>query len=83
MPNHQEVYIDKDGFTSIIIEINERVGDEGSSTEIDGRALTEHLEGIIGEDVDRLKVWNTTPTQFSKLEYVICCLYIKWTYRLS
>ncbi|KAI1189495.1 Mog1p/PsbP-like protein [Nemania serpens] len=74
VPNHQEVYIDKDGFTSIIIEINERVGDEGSSTEIDGRALTEHLEGIIGEDVDRLKVWNTTPTQFSKLEYVICCL---------
>ncbi|KAI1194298.1 Mog1p/PsbP-like protein [Nemania serpens] len=68
VPNHQEVYIDKDGFTSIIVEINERVGGEGSSAEIDGRALTAHLEGIIGEDADRLKVWNTTPTQFSKLD---------------
>ncbi|KAI1165305.1 Mog1p/PsbP-like protein [Nemania serpens] len=68
VPDNQEVYIDKDGFTSIIIEINERVGGDGSSAEIDGRALTTHLEGIIGEDVDRLKVWNTTPTQFSKLD---------------
>ncbi|KAI0803453.1 Mog1p/PsbP-like protein [Xylaria sp. FL0064] len=66
VPDNQEVYIDKDGFTSIIIEINERVGEDGSSAEIDGRALTTHLEEIVGNDVDRLKVWNTTPTQFSK-----------------
>jgi hypothetical protein len=70
VPDNQEVYIDKDGFTSIIVEINERVGSEGSSAEIDGRALTTHLEEIVGEDASRLQVWNTTPTQFSKLEYV-------------
>ncbi|KAI0205994.1 Mog1p/PsbP-like protein [Astrocystis sublimbata] len=68
VPDNQEVYIDKDGFTSIIVEINERVGGEGSSAEIDGRALTTHLEEIVGDDADRLKVWNTTPTQFSKLD---------------
>ncbi|KAI0969056.1 hypothetical protein F4678DRAFT_440799 [Xylaria arbuscula] len=68
VPDNQEVYIDKDGFTSIIVEINERVGDSGSSAEIDGRALTTHLEEVVGDDVERLKVWNTTPTQFSKLE---------------
>lgn len=74
VPDNQEVYIDKDGFTSIVIEINERIGGEGSTPEIDGRALTTHLEEIVREDADRLKVWNTTPTQFSKLEYVIYCL---------
>ncbi|KAI1749021.1 hypothetical protein F4782DRAFT_514870 [Xylaria castorea] len=68
VPDNQEVYIDKDGFTSIIIEINERVGDEGSTAEVDGRALTTHLEEVVGEDAERLKVWNTTPTQFSKLD---------------
>ncbi|KAI8627491.1 Mog1p/PsbP-like protein [Xylariaceae sp. FL1651] len=69
VPDNQEVYIDKDGFTSIIFEINERVGGGGSSAEIDGRALTTHLEEIVGEDdVERLKVWNTTPTQFSRLD---------------
>ncbi|KAI3325353.1 Mog1p/PsbP-like protein [Xylariaceae sp. AK1471] len=68
VPDNQEVYIDKDGFTSIIIEINERVGSEGSSAEIDGRALTTHLEEVVGEDAAGLQVWNTTPTQFSKLD---------------
>ncbi|RYC56658.1 hypothetical protein CHU98_g9550 [Xylaria longipes] len=68
VPDNQEVYIDKDGFTSIIVEINERVGSEGSTAEIDGAALTTHLEEVVGEDVERLKVWNTTPTQFSKLD---------------
>ncbi|KAI0150632.1 Mog1p/PsbP-like protein [Xylariaceae sp. FL1272] len=68
VPDNQEVYIDKDGFTSIIVEINERVGGSGSSPELDGQALTTHLEEVVGDDVDRLKVWNTTPTQFSRLD---------------
>ncbi|KAI0906962.1 hypothetical protein F4823DRAFT_605224 [Ustulina deusta] len=68
VPDNQEVYIDKDGFTSIIVEINERVGDDGSTAEIDGRALTTHLEEIVGDHAERLRVWNTTPTQFSKLD---------------
>ncbi|KAI2634574.1 Mog1p/PsbP-like protein [Xylaria nigripes] len=68
VPDNQEVYIDKDGFTSIIVEINERVGGLGSSPEIDGAALTAHLEDIVGDAVTGLEVWNTTSTQFSNLD---------------
>lgn len=70
VPDNQEVFIDKDGFTSIIFDITERVGGAGSSDEIDGRALTIHLEELVGTDADTVKVWNSTETQFSKLEYV-------------
>ncbi|KAI8959511.1 Mog1p/PsbP-like protein [Daldinia sp. FL1419] len=68
VPDHQEAYIDKDGFTSIIFDINERVGGPGSSPEIDGRALTTHLEDLVAEDLENVKVWNTTPTVFSRLD---------------
>lgn len=77
VPNNQEVYIDKDGFTSIIFDITERVGPKSSSSssstntnlETDGRALTTHLEELVGDDADTVKVWNTTETSFSHLEY--------------
>ncbi|CCC12178.1 hypothetical protein SMACR_05916 [Sordaria macrospora] len=69
VPDNQEVYIDKDGFTSIIVDITERVGPSGpTSLEEDGRALTTHLEELVGDDVDSVKVWNTTETQFTKLD---------------
>lgn len=71
VPDNQEVFIDKDGFTSIIFDITERVGGPGSSDEIDGKALTIHLEELVGTDADTVKVWNSTETQFSKLEYVL------------
>ncbi|KUI58210.1 putative ran guanine nucleotide release factor [Cytospora mali] len=68
VPDNQEVFIDKDGFTSIIFDITERVGGPGSSPEIDGKALTTHLEELVGSDVDTVKVWNSTETEFSKLD---------------
>lgn len=68
VPDNQEVFIDKDGFTSIIFDITERVGRPGSSDEIDGHALTTHLEELVGTDADTVKVWNSTETHFSKLE---------------
>ncbi|EPE25981.1 Mog1p/PsbP-like protein [Glarea lozoyensis ATCC 20868] len=67
VPDHQEVYLDKDGFTSIIFDIVERVGQPGSGPAIDGAALTTHLEDIVDSDDDTVKVWNTSNTQFSKL----------------
>ncbi|EQB58236.1 ran-interacting Mog1 protein [Colletotrichum gloeosporioides Cg-14] len=67
VPDNQEVWIDQDGFTSIIFDITERVGPAGSSPEIDGRAMTTHLEELVGEDIDTVKVWNTTETSFSRL----------------
>lgn len=78
VPDNQEVFIDKDGFTSIIFDITERVGGPGSSDEIDGKALTIHLEELVGTDADTVKVWNSTETQFSKLEYVLA-LYIPFS----
>lgn len=70
VPDNQEVWIDKDGFTSIIFDITERVGEPGSSPEIDGRAITEHLEDLVGTDIDTVKIWNTAETEFTRLEYV-------------
>lgn len=67
VPDNQEVYIDKDGFSSIIFEICERVGPSGSSAEIDGTALSTHLEELVGDDKDTVRVWNTTDTEFTKL----------------
>ncbi|TVY20006.1 putative ran guanine nucleotide release factor [Lachnellula arida] len=67
VPDHQEVYLDKDGFTSIIFDITERVGAAGSGPAVDGAALTTHLEDIVDSDIDVVKVWNTSNTQFSKL----------------
>lgn len=72
VPDNQEVYIDKDGFTSIIFEICERVGPSGATAEIDGKALSTHLEELVGDDADSVRVWNTTDTQFSELPYVLC-----------
>lgn len=74
VPDNQEVWIDKDGFTSIIFDITERVdapGSHKSSLEEDGQAMTMHLEDLVGSDADTVKVWNTTETQFSHLPYVV------------
>jgi len=71
VPDNQEVYIDKEGFTSIVFDIAERVGGPGSTPEIDGQALTIHLEDIVGDEVDRTKVWNSTSTHFSRLDETI------------
>ncbi|PTB44775.1 uncharacterized protein TrAFT101_003317 [Trichoderma asperellum] len=67
VPDNQEVWIDKDGFTSIIFDISERVGGPGSSPEIDGRAMTTHLEDMVGADIDTVKIWNTAETEFTKM----------------
>ncbi|KAK5993121.1 putative ran guanine nucleotide release factor-like protein [Cladobotryum mycophilum] len=68
VPDNQEVWIDKDGFTSIIFDITERVGGAGSGPEIDGRAMTTHLEDMVGPDIKTIKIWNTAETEFSRLE---------------
>ena len=70
VPDNQEVWIEKDGFTSIIFDIVERVGGPGSGPEIDGRAITTHLEDMVGSDITTVKIWNTAETEFTRLEYV-------------
>ncbi|PFH63304.1 hypothetical protein XA68_14956 [Ophiocordyceps unilateralis] len=68
VPDNQEVWIDKDGFTSIIFDITERVGGPGSGPEIDGRAISTHLEDMVGTDIGSVKIWNTAETEFTRLE---------------
>ncbi|RSM06043.1 hypothetical protein CEP52_005915 [Fusarium oligoseptatum] len=68
VPDNQEVWIDQDGFTSIIFDITERVGSSGSGPEVDGRAMTTHLEDMVGSDINTIKIWNTAETEFSRLE---------------
>lgn len=68
VPDNQEVYIDKDGFTSIIFDITERVTTDEAGLKGDGQAMTTHLEELVGTDADTTKVWNTTETQFTRLE---------------
>lgn len=68
VPDNQEVWIDQDGFTSIIFDITERVGSSGTGPEIDGRAMTTHLEDMVGSDIDTVKIWNTAETEFTRLE---------------
>ncbi|RKF63022.1 putative ran guanine nucleotide release factor [Golovinomyces cichoracearum] len=67
VPDHQEVYLDKNGFTSIIFDINERLGPAGSGPSVDGAALTAHLEDIVDSEDDQVQVWSSSSTQFSKL----------------
>lgn len=68
VPDNQEVWIDQDGFTSIIFDITERVGPSGSGPKIDGQAMTDHLEDMVGSDINTVKIWNTAETEFSRLE---------------
>ncbi len=48
--------------------MTERVGGSGRGPEIDGRAITTHLEELVGSDIDSVKIWNTAETEFSRLE---------------
>lgn len=62
VPDHQEVWLDTNGFTSIIVEILERV-DKPSDIE----ALEYHLRDIVEEDVTDTKIWTSSQAHFSKL----------------
>ena len=55
VPSHQEIYLSATGFTSLILEINERVEDLGSDQE----ALRYHFDDVVTPgDINR--VWETS-----------------------
>ncbi len=62
VPDNQEVYLDKDGFASIIIDITERV--DGSLS--DEEALKFHFQDIV-ESAEGVKIWSTSTATCSKL----------------
>ena len=65
VPDHQEVWLDSEGFTSIVVEILERV------EKPDLEALKFHLEDRVEEDVGEMRVWSTGEVEGEKLPYVI------------
>ncbi|PHH56234.1 Ran guanine nucleotide release factor [Ceratocystis fimbriata CBS 114723] len=74
VPDHQEVFIDSNGLTSIVFEINERIGDPSSNAEIDGEALEQHLMDLVGEDSKgNIQVWDKKATSFNHLNSKYPC----------
>ena len=61
VPDHQEVWLDSEGFTSIVIEILERV------EKPDLAALQYHLEDLAEEDWGEMRVWKSGEVVCGKL----------------
>ncbi|QIX00574.1 hypothetical protein AMS68_006091 [Peltaster fructicola] len=61
VPDHQEVYLDKDGFTSIVVEILERV------EQPDIEALKYHLHDLVDTDASQTKIITAAEAHFAKL----------------
>lgn len=53
VPDSQEVYLDKDGFTSLTFDINERVSHLSTGKE----AVEYHFADIVAEE-DTVKIWS-------------------------
>ncbi|KAL8854065.1 MAG: hypothetical protein Q9221_001188 [Calogaya cf. arnoldii] len=58
VPDHQEIYLDASGFSSVIVEIAERV----SQPPTDQEALKFHFEDIVDEH-DTSRTWHTGVAQ--------------------
>lgn len=65
VPDNQEVYLDKNGFTFITIDILERV--ESDSVFSDAEAAKYHLEDILESDEDH-RIWSTGTAELPQLE---------------
>ena len=61
VPDHQEVWLDRNGFTSIVFEILERV------EKPDVEALKYHLQDIVEEDEGEMRIWTSSEAHFQKL----------------
>lgn len=72
VPDNQEVYLDGDGFSSIVVEILERVeqNDEGRALDDKG-ALEYHLRDLVEDEEDdaaeKTRVWSTADAIGAKL----------------
>ncbi|KAL8699770.1 MAG: hypothetical protein Q9201_005815 [Fulgogasparrea decipioides] len=60
VPDHQEIYLDASGFSSVVIELTERVSEPSSDQE----ALKFHFEDIVDEH-DSSKIWKTDVAHLS------------------
>lgn len=69
VPDNQEVYLDQDGFTSIVFDILERVDVGEQNSDLD--ALKYHLSDIVEEDdtttATAARTYSTNNAVFNKL----------------
>jgi RNA:NAD 2'-phosphotransferase (TPT1/KptA family) len=61
VPDNQEVYLDANGFSSIVVEILEHV------EKPDAEALEYHLQDLVDEDEGETKVWKRDEGVCSRL----------------
>ncbi|KAI9878453.1 MAG: hypothetical protein M1830_000837 [Pleopsidium flavum] len=62
VPDHQEVYLDKDGFTSIVFDLVERVDPVANDEE----ALKYHLEDMV-ESGEQSQIWSSNRVKLPNL----------------
>lgn len=65
VPDSQEVYLDKNGFTSIIFDITERVDEATAATDED--AIKYHFSDIVSGTNDTTNVWSGGTATFAHI----------------
>jgi hypothetical protein len=65
IPDHQEVYLDAQGYTNVIIEILERVAKDKAPTDED--AIKYHLHDIVSTETDETKFWGGQAAKLTKM----------------
>lgn len=69
IPDHQEVYLDTQGYSNVIVEILERVGKDKAPTDED--AIKYHLHDIVSTETDETKFWGGEDVKLAKMPCVI------------
>jgi hypothetical protein len=69
IPDHQEVFLDTQGYTNVIVEILERVGEDKAPTDED--AIKYHLHDIVSTETDETKFWGGGNAHLTKLPYAL------------
>jgi hypothetical protein len=69
VPDHQEIYLDANGFTNVIVEINQRVPADEARTDIE--ALKYHFKDIVSTETDEVKFWGEDRAKLNKMPYVL------------
>ncbi|EKG10665.1 Ran-interacting Mog1 protein [Macrophomina phaseolina MS6] len=65
VPDTQEVYLDKDGFTSIIFDLAERLDE--SQAQNDHEALKYHFQDIVGDTNDATQFWQSNAATLARM----------------
>jgi len=65
VPDNQEVYLDTNGFTSVMFDILERVAEPDAAT--DEAALKFHFEDITSGSPETTRFWTSSVVSLSKM----------------